>query len=79
MDLPEHNPAEIEVNSVDIVPKNYSWMRLTKFLSYPKKTIKDPAQLAYPENFIVNDMNFMPFHPANKQPSPYLVHKYPKS
>ena len=26
MDLPECNPAEIKVNSVDIAPKNYSWM-----------------------------------------------------
>ena len=26
MDLPEHNPAEIKVNSVDIAPKNYFWM-----------------------------------------------------
>ena len=27
----------------------------------------------------MNDTNFVPFHPAKKQPSPYLVHKYPKS
>ena len=26
MDLPECNPAEIEVNSIDIAPKSYSWM-----------------------------------------------------
>ena len=26
MDPPERNPAEIEVNSMDIAPKNYSWM-----------------------------------------------------
>ena len=26
MDLPECNPAEIKVNSIDIAPKNYSWM-----------------------------------------------------
>ena len=32
MDPPECNPAEIEVNSIDITPKSYSWMRLTKFL-----------------------------------------------
>ena len=49
MDPLEHNPAEIKVNSIDIAPKNYSWMRLTKFLSYSKKTINDPAQLAYPK------------------------------
>ena len=46
MDPPECNPAEIEVNSIDITPKNYSWMRLTKFLSYPKKTINDPAPVS---------------------------------
>ena len=48
MDLPECNPAEIEVNSVDIAPKNYSWMQLTKFLLYPKKIIKDPAPVSLP-------------------------------
>ena len=37
MDPPECNPAEIEVNSIDITPKSYSWMRLTKFLSYLRK------------------------------------------
>ena len=26
VDLPERNPAEIEVNSIDIAPKGYSWM-----------------------------------------------------
>ena len=26
MDPPEHNPAEIEVNTVDVAPKCYSWM-----------------------------------------------------
>ena len=30
MDPPEHNAAEIEVNSIDIAPKNYSWMQLNK-------------------------------------------------
>ena len=48
MDLLECNPAEIEVNSVDIAPKNYSWMQLTKFLLYPKKIIKDPAPVSLP-------------------------------
>ena len=46
MDPPELNPAEIDINSVDIAPKNYSWMRLTKFLSYPKKIIEDPAPVS---------------------------------
>ena len=48
MDPLECNPAEIKVNSVDIAPKNYSWMRLTKFLSYPKKIIEDPAPVSLP-------------------------------
>ena len=47
-DLLECNPAEIKVNSVDIAPKNYSWMRLTKFLLYPKKIIEDPAPVSLP-------------------------------
>ena len=48
MDSLECNPAEIEVNSIDIAPKNYSWMQLTKFLSYPKKIIEDPALVSLP-------------------------------
>ena len=48
MDPPEHNPAEIEVNSIDIRPKSYSWMRLTKFLSYARKTINDSAPVSLP-------------------------------
>ena len=48
MDPLEHNPAEIEVNSIDITPKCYSWMRLTKFLSYSGKTIDDPAPVSLP-------------------------------
>ena len=42
MDPPECNPAEIEVNSIDIT------QRLTKFLSYSKKTINDPAPGSLP-------------------------------
>ena len=48
MDPPEHNPAKIEVNTVDIAPKSYSWMQLTKFLSYPKRIIEDPAPVSLP-------------------------------
>ena len=48
MDPLERNPAEIEVNSIDITPKSYSWMRLTKFLSYSGKTIDDPAPVSLP-------------------------------
>ena len=47
-DPPEHNPAEIEVTSIEITPKSYSWMRLTKFLSYSGKTIDDPAPVSLP-------------------------------
>ena len=48
MDPPECNPAEIEVNSIDIIPKSYSWMRLTKLLSYSGKTIDDSAPVSLP-------------------------------
>ena len=48
MDPLECNPAEIEVNSIDITPKSYYWMRLTKFLSYSGKTIDDPAPVSLP-------------------------------
>ena len=48
MDPPERNPAEIEVNSIDITPKSFSWMRLTKFLSYSGKSIDDPAPVSLP-------------------------------
>ena len=48
LDPPERNPAEIEVNSIDIIPKSYSWMRLTKFLSYTGKTIDDSAPVSLP-------------------------------
>ena len=43
---PECNPAEIEVNSIDITPISYSWMRLTKLLSYSGKTINDSAPVS---------------------------------
>ena len=48
MDPLECNPAKIEVNTVDIAPKSYSWMQLTKFLSYPKRIIEDPAPVSLP-------------------------------
>ena len=48
MDPPERNPAEIEVNSIDIIPETYSWMRLTKLLSYAGKTIADPTPVSLP-------------------------------
>ena len=48
MDPPECNPAEIEVNSIDIIPKTYSLMRLTKLLSYAGKTMDGPAPVSLP-------------------------------
>ena len=48
MDPPGCNPAEIEVNSIDIIPETYSWLRLTKLLSYAGKTIADPAPVSLP-------------------------------
>ena len=48
MDPPECNPAEIEVNSIDITPTSYTWLRLTKFLSYTGKTIDDSAPVSLP-------------------------------
>ena len=42
------DPAEIEVNSIDIIPEPYSWMRLTNLLSYAGKTIADPAPVSLP-------------------------------
>ena len=48
MDQPECNPGEIEVNSIDIRPKSYSWRRLTKLISYSGKTINDSAPVSLP-------------------------------
>ena len=50
MDPPERNPAEIEVISIDIIPKSYSWMRLTKFL-IQAKPLMTQLQSAYPKKF----------------------------
>ena len=59
MDPPECNPAEIEVNSIDIIPKSYSWMRLTKFLSYAGKPIDGPAL----KTFTTKDPSSVPKKP----------------
>ena len=48
MDPLECNPAEIEVNSIDIIPKTYIWMRLTKLLSYTGKPIDGSAPVSLP-------------------------------
>ena len=47
VDPPERNPAKIEVNSIDLACQGYSWTRLAQFFWYPRKIIKDSAQLAY--------------------------------
>ena len=48
VDPPGCNPAEVEVNSIDIAPQGYSWTRLAQFLSYPRKIIKDSASVSLP-------------------------------
>ena len=48
VDPPECNPAEIEVNSIDMAPQGYSWTRLAQILSYPRKIIKDSAPVSLP-------------------------------
>ena len=48
MDPPERNPAEVDVNSIDITPKTYSWSRLTELFSCSGKTIADPAPVSLP-------------------------------
>ena len=70
MDPLECNPAEIEVNSIDIIPKSYSWMRLTKFSLIQEQPLMTQLQSAYPKIFLqFYSTNFVPFHPTKKQPS----------
>ena len=42
----ECNPAQIEVNTVEIAPKNYSLMQLTKTLLWTKRVSKHKAPVA---------------------------------
>ena len=51
MDPPECNPAEIEVNSIDIIPETYSRLRLTKFSHMQEKPLLAQLQSAYPNKF----------------------------
>ena len=46
MDPPECNPAEIEVNTVEIAPKHYSLMQWTKTLLWAKRVSKHKALVA---------------------------------
>ena len=45
-DLPKCNPAKIQVNTVEIVPKHYSLMQWTKLLLYTKRITKHPAPVS---------------------------------
>ena len=46
MDPPECNPADIEVNTVEIAPKHYSLMQWTKTLLWAKRVSKHKASVA---------------------------------
>ena len=46
MDRPECNPAEIEINTVEIAPKHYSLMQWTKTLLWAKRVSKHKAPVA---------------------------------
>ena len=48
MDPPERNPAEIEVNSIEIFPETYSWKRLTKLLFHTEKPVDNSAPVSLP-------------------------------
>ena len=48
MDPPECNPAEIEVNSIKIIPEMYSWKRLTKLLFSAEKPVARSAPVSLP-------------------------------
>ena len=48
MDPPECNPAEIEVNSIKIIPETYSWNRLTKLLFHTEKPVDNSAPVSLP-------------------------------
>ena len=43
---PKHNPAQIEVNTVEIAPKHYSLMQWTKTLLWAKRVSKHKAPVA---------------------------------
>ena len=48
MDPPEHNPAEIEVNSVEIITETYSWKKLANLLYYATKPVDTSAPVSLP-------------------------------
>ena len=44
----EHNPAEIEVNSIEIITETYSWKKLTNLLFYATKPVDTSAPVSLP-------------------------------
>ena len=46
LDPPEHNPAQPEVNKVQITPKGYTLMQWTHTLLWAKKVSKHKAPVA---------------------------------
>ena len=48
MDPLEHNPTEIEVNSIEIITETYSWKKLTNLLFYATKPIDTSAPVSLP-------------------------------
>ena len=46
MDPTKHNPAEIEVNSIEIIAEMYSWKKLANLLFYPTKPIDTSAPVS---------------------------------
>ena len=48
MDPLEHNPIEIEVNSIKISTETYSWKKLANLLFYPTKPVDTSAPVSLP-------------------------------
>ena len=48
MDPPEHNPTEIEVNSIKISTETYSWKKLANLLFYATKPVDTSAPVSLP-------------------------------
>ena len=48
MNPPEHNPTEIEVNSVKIIAEMYSWKKLANLLFNATKPVDTSAPVSLP-------------------------------
>ena len=48
MDPPEHNPAEIEVNSIEIIAETSPWKKLTNLFFYATKPVDTSAPVSLP-------------------------------